>query len=604
MFSRVRINIYVYGKLNYSGMKIIDNKKSVFLFYAVFSVLCFWSIQHYWVAIFWDNAPRLVSEKYILAGDLHKAVLKYHGRVRPVFDDAYMFMRYADNILAGSGVSWNSSDGYAYGCTSLAYLFSIVMVRYLFSGASIEEILVGTSFFYGIAAIALLAYIVKTLFIKKRFLGWIIAFGLLITYLTHFTELIFFTRSGMDTTISFYSNSLLCAVLLKFLVSKHFRLIILLSFVAYFSFLSRPDNFIYSTMIVPFVLFTSGGVKNENWNNILVFFLLFGLLLVIDTLIKYLMFGDPLPISYYAKSLNYYEGYVGYHRWNAGLYFRTFLIWSFPFFLIIIFYARKTDWRLLCAIIFPIFLTLTNYLFVVQIMGYRARYYFPSLPFIILMASLLLCKRWMDGLNSSFWVGKVVVSVFFLVTLFESNSKDMFRYISEEFLMPKEVRYTPETEWKTSDKYSIMHRYRWMDVSKLFTKFPSGVSMSASEYGYIAANCPHIYILDVLGLHDVDFAKQGFSMELLFDKSPDLIWLPHSDYTWMLQQILDSDRFWQEYDYYPYLCIYGLAIKKRGAFYQQINLVLSEELKQLYNIDELNDIRAVRTESSHDLQLM
>ena len=47
-------------------------------------------------------------------------------------DDAYMFLRYADNILAGNGFAWNPDGPRTYGCTSIAHAFLVAGARALF----------------------------------------------------------------------------------------------------------------------------------------------------------------------------------------------------------------------------------------------------------------------------------------------------------------------------------------------------------------------------------------------------------------------------------------------------------------------------------------
>jgi len=43
------------------------------------------------------------------------------------FDDAYMFSRYAQNLLSGNGFSWNINGGPVYGPTSIAYVFIVAI---------------------------------------------------------------------------------------------------------------------------------------------------------------------------------------------------------------------------------------------------------------------------------------------------------------------------------------------------------------------------------------------------------------------------------------------------------------------------------------------
>src|SRR5262245_5652361 len=41
------------------------------------------------------------------------------------FDDAYMFVRYARNLLSGGGFTWNAGTSSTYGPTSIPYVFIV-----------------------------------------------------------------------------------------------------------------------------------------------------------------------------------------------------------------------------------------------------------------------------------------------------------------------------------------------------------------------------------------------------------------------------------------------------------------------------------------------
>jgi hypothetical protein len=49
------------------------------------------------------------------------------------FDDAYMYLRYAHNLLAGEGVAWNPGEGSVFGVTSLLHLALLTGLRWLFA---------------------------------------------------------------------------------------------------------------------------------------------------------------------------------------------------------------------------------------------------------------------------------------------------------------------------------------------------------------------------------------------------------------------------------------------------------------------------------------
>ncbi len=91
-----------------------------------------------------------------------------------------------------------------------------------------------------------------------------------------------------------------------------------------------------------------------------------------------------------------------------------------------------------------------------------------------------------------------------------------------------------------------------------------GARFAMSEHGLVGALAPDAVIIDVLGLHDRDFALHGFRVAELWRRAPEVIWMPHPDHTQMIRDILDSSRFWIDYDFYPDAFTYGVALRRDG----------------------------------------
>jgi hypothetical protein len=85
-----------------------------------------------------------------------------------------------------------------------------------------------------------------------------------------------------------------------------------------------------------------------------------------------------------------------------------------------------------------------------------------------------------------------------------------------------------------------------------------------TEYGLVGAQAPRAVIIDLLGLHDRAVALGGRSTRALFADPPDLIWMPHWDYTQMVRDLLDADALWVHYAFYPDAFTYGVALRLDG----------------------------------------
>ena len=116
-----------------------------------------------------------------------------------------------------------------------------------------------------------------------------------------------------------------------------------------------------------------------------------------------------------------------------------------------------------------------------------------------------------------------------------------------------------------------------------------------SEYGIIGAVAPNITIVDPLGLHDPVFAHGGFDVDRFLDRQPDFVWLPPPAYTKLVAQILDSDRFWQEYVFYPKAFGFGAAIRKQSPRRDAVESIVRAEWRELYGEDTLDAHAAKRT---------
>ena len=71
------------------------------------------------------------------------------------FDDSYMFVRYANQLLNGNGMSWNPDGKTTYGATSLPYVWALAGILRVFSGDP-GSLLVGLSWFFGFLGVVML----------------------------------------------------------------------------------------------------------------------------------------------------------------------------------------------------------------------------------------------------------------------------------------------------------------------------------------------------------------------------------------------------------------------------------------------------------------
>jgi hypothetical protein len=123
---------------------------------------------------------------------------------------------------------------------------------------------------------------------------------------------------------------------------------------------------------------------------------------------------------------------------------------------------------------------------------------------------------------------------------------------------------------------------------------PARTRIAMSEHGLPGALAPQIELIDMLGLHDADFARHGFSATELFRRRPELIWLPHADHVDMLRDILASDDFWTHYFFYPDAFFHGVAIRTDGPHATVLASALAAAWDSAYPGIAMADHRAAR----------
>jgi len=545
----------------------------------------------------WDvlRSPRV---RFIIGGMLLFSLFAFHlffvhQNLTTTFDDAYMFLRYAENALAGHGIAWNPDGVQTYGATSLLYLGLVIVGRGLFPFADASAILVVTSCVLGLAALTLMVLVLgrvavsdffrKNFFILPVFMA--VLFFLSPDYLFHAT-------SGMDTTLAMLCNTLVIFAALNWVGRENTASLLMLIAAAYASFLARPDDLIYA-VVFP-ALYGLFFLRENRVKKVFQFGMGLAAVLAIDTAVKYVVFGDPLPLPFYAKTAGYDDGYTGAGRWNPVAYLFDFLGLMFPFIFIAMISVSRHTRRLAAAFFIPVLVTFTYFFSVTQIMGFGARYYFPSVPFFVIGAWMLFDRRLEQVrpavvFRSPLRIAATVVaaSILFLPpvgALLEAAYERTFiatlRVYESGFAQDFETELPELGWWQSIDA-----------VSAICEKLPAGTKVGLSEYGLVGARCVHIHIIDPLGLHDPFFAHNGFSSTEFFNREPDLIWFPHPDYADIISSIQDDLRFQTNYEYYPGAFDYGIAIRKDAEAYDDILMSVQRVWEETYPGLGLGDFR-------------
>jgi hypothetical protein len=228
----------------------------------------------------------------------------------------------------------------------------------------------------------------------------------------------------------------------------------------------------------------------------------------------------------------------------------------------------------------PAALTVLYLLTVRQVMGFAGRYYIPLLPFVVMpaLSSADTALRW--GRLS--WRRVVLacvlaLGVYAVVRPFELGLERSYtaRVIPAPIAVP-----SPPVAARTP----LQNYPRWYPtvpaIGDLIAALPPGAAVAASEVGYISAAAPRATIIDLVGLNDTHIGLQGFSMEGLLARKPDLIWFPDTNYTGLRAEMFSDPRLYAQYIVIADMFNFGVAIRRdsplRGAIERGVRVAWSK----------------------------
>lgn len=474
---------------------------------------------------------------------------------RNYFDDAYMFVRYADHLLQGFGHSWNIGEIAIYGSTSIFYVLQVALIRALGVFNATETVVLLSSF-WALAAVAVLA---KTCSVLLCLASFSKSFSLLLLALMFCSPFLYHANTGMDTTLSLFFISLLIYCSLSSGVNPNFYKTLVLAVVAFLAIAARPDNAIVA-LALPCLMLLS--FVKRPWCHIGLFVGVAFLLIALDLWLKNMLLHDPLPLAFYAKRSGFYQGYKGHFMWNPVSYLLMFLVSGLPY---VVFWRKPekhTAYKLAGVFLLPLGLTLAYYFTVVQVMGHLARYYFPFLP-LLMVYCLTTLALYQSQSTQKIDKKRSLKQLFYAVVLLVLALPLPALY--EQYLQPASTPYKSQTTKPSARETNLPLLPRWQvitELAKFAQSLPEGTRFAMSEYGYIGAKASGLHIIDLLGLHDRYIAHRGFSADYVLAQKPDVIWLAHSHYSRINGLIIDHHEFQKHYQFYPGAFIYGFAIRK------------------------------------------
>lgn len=537
------------------------------------------------------------SKKFAAACFTLTAILFIAGGIKytpSIFDDAYNYMRYAKNFIAGHGQSYNIDEGTIYGLTSQLYFYYHTLIVWLlpFSEPILLEL---SSSLMGAAALLLILWTSYTATsssqLKEKYTYFFL--GILSLVLMN-KPFVYHSFSGMDTTLSLLVNTGLIYCVLRYLSAPVVRNLVYVIVVAFLCVFTRPDNLFYATMF-PFLAFLLRQKGSLRIKSLFIFSVGWALLIGIDLWTKQQMFGSFIPTTWQVKQHGFLEGYTLLDIWNSMEYFLIFLMVSSPFVVLLLLTCTKDVFSLMVAFFLPVIVTFSYYFSVFQVMGFEARYYFPAFGFVVI-GSIISLDRFFTQDHSwkvSFLSPARLGLIFILFTVL-SNGKVIHSKYAKVFLGEGKTYEAPSdytlplgesigrTEWL----------YHYDNIHYLSKNLPEKCKVATTETGRLSAHAIQITLIDLIGFHNQNIADNGFVASNLMKKQPDFIFIHHV-YSKMNRDLINDTYFRQQYDFYPDAFFGGIAIRKESPYFRQISSLIGEIWTKAYGDKPMEEYRAI-----------
>jgi hypothetical protein len=490
-----------------------------------------------------------------------------------LFDDAHMFARYARNVRAGFGISWNPDGVHTYGQTAPLWGGLVVLFSHLPIGT--WKMLTLGSWLWSIAAVIALAWAVAANAQSALMSSTWRVLPLVVLPLTD--TLIFFGNqaTGMETMLATFLAAMFVGLTL--LYRRGAASPVLVALVGFLLFLTRPESAIAVLLFPPLVATLLPGpiLRRRGVLTILGIFLA---AVLVELLVCKAYFHTALPLSFYMKSKH---GYEGYHEvWHPELLMLAFLAGCQLYLAVLILLGRRRDWKLIACCVTPALAVFAYLGTVTQIMGFNARYYTPYFPFFIVPA-LLVLDRWLasdEPSSEERWPGKTLLvrscSVALMMICFLGLSSESVQAGIRRLERRSHFEYEPAH--LVIQAASPLPEMPWgatmADITdQLVAPLPAGTTVAATEVGYLGSRSPQINIIDLAGLNDTDIALHGFDVAALLQRRPDIIWMPNTSYTFQRGEMFADPEFPAQYDVYAGAANYGIALRKDSPVRSQID---------------------------------
>jgi hypothetical protein len=501
--------------------------------------------------------------------------------VSRIWDDAYMFQRYAYNLLRDGRIAWNPGGEPTYGLTSPAFLVVVGPLVALFGE---RPALVATlaSALPGFLFLALLGVLVLRSTDAGRAARWIAL--MVVACCLAVSRTTFHFGTGMDTTFSLAFATVHLIVAHRAARRPDARSALVLGVMGGLAYLVRPELVLQALLLPASILVLSEERAARRCGARALVVTLTVLLVVLVACAAY--FDSFVPLPFYAKSTGLYgPSMEAAFRGFGTTELVDFVVRYGPLFLIVVL-DLPNHWRRgraspspleRGALLATVLLIAYHWLLVLPVMGYSSRFYQVVVPALAYLAATTL-GRWYRTFEAAgrlaesrtagaLTLAALALSWSFLVPATISATRNLGRRVVEGRCCELDLLRHTRTGWPSEYWYRL----------DLFAPLPDDLVIATTEVGLPGVLAPRKTIVDLAGLNESEFARQPFSAERLFERHrPDLLYMPHPNYAEMsrsIEQRLETEGY-DLYTAHQLDTDFGVAIRRDSRHYDAMRRIL------------------------------
>lgn len=496
--------------------------------------------------------PALLSSSVAL---LLAATLFRHWHANFHFDDAYMYCRYAGNFRHGWGISWNPGGPHTFGVTSVPWFFVVLAGSYLVGNAAM--LLTGASCVTGLLALAVLSVVAARRCTAPllRNAGYLFCSFVLLLLLNR--RFAYNWANGMETMLAMLTVTLLLEAVLRLREKPRTHNLLPLILCGILCAWTRPELALLAVALPCAAILQPS--RPRNLRTLLLYLGGLGAGLALLLFCNWRYFGTPVPLAFYLKAMHGYDGYrLLLNPWGATAIFISLCL---PALVILLLCTCRQHLPMVATCLIPVALMLLYLATVLQVMGTQARYYLPLLPLVFYPAIRVLD----DALTRGSWqiTPRRLLLACCSLLLFRDYTQQVTHWIGNRLSASRQ--YYPKPVFLPAVAPTLPLGDLWQQSTVLSSNLPAGTTLAATEVGMLGASAPQINILDMAGLNDAHMARHPLDVDYVLNtRHPDVIWLPHADYTRIYGLMTTAPQLLRDYDVYQGALLFGWAIRRQS----------------------------------------